>query len=103
MVRVGFVVLCVCFFFLGLVAYLALAILVPSPAGEPASDIYVSPDDTDDKKGSRRNLLGWALVGGGLLIAFTTFTVVPWENWWLVAPALVVTGSIILAYRSRPA
>lgn len=103
LVRVGFVVLCVCFFFLGLVAYVALAILMPSPAGELASDSYASPDGSDDEKGGRRNLLGWALVGGGLLIAITKISFVSWENWWLVAAALVVGGTIVLAYRSRPA
>ena len=36
-VRVGFVVSCICFFFFGLVAYIALAIMMPSAQLEPSS------------------------------------------------------------------
>ena len=58
LVRVGFVVLCICFFFMGLVAYVALAILMPSPAGELPEDSYASQEGTDDEDRSRRNMLG---------------------------------------------
>ena len=103
LVRVGFVVLCVCFFFLGLVAYVALAILMPSPAGELPEDSYASQEGTDDEDRSRRNMLGWVLVGGGLLIVVTKLTLFSWASWWLVAAALVVAGTAVLAYRSRAA
>ena len=48
LVRVGFVVACIFCFFLGLVAYLALAIIMPSAplepsSGQPPGDY--SPDD----------------------------------------------------------
>ena len=102
LVRVGFVVLCVCFFFLGLVAYVALAILMPSPAGDLPGDSDAFQEGTDGEERHRRNLLGWALVGGGLMIAVTKLTFFPWESWWLVAAALVAAGAAVLAYRSRP-
>ena len=102
LVRVGFVVLCVCFFFLGLVAYVALAIMMPSPAGDLPADSYASQETTDDEDRRQRNLLGWALVGVGLLIALTRFTVFSWGSWWLVAAALIVAGAVVLARRSRP-
>ncbi len=47
-VRVGFVVACIACFFLGLVAYLALAIMMPSARLEPSSGQPLgeaSPDD----------------------------------------------------------
>lgn len=103
LVRVGFVVLCVCFFFLGLVAYVALAILMPSPAGNLPVDSYASQEGTGDEDRRRGNLLGWVLVGGGLLIAVTKLAFSPWESWWLIAAGLVVVGSVVLAHRSRPA
>ncbi len=102
LVRVGFVVLCICFFFLGLVAYVALAILMPSPAGDSPADSYASQAGTDDEERHRYNLLGWVLVGGGLMIAVTRLTHFSWGSWWLVAAALVVTGAAVLAFRSRP-
>ena len=102
LVRVGFVVLCVCFFFLGLVAYVALAIMMPSPAGDLPADSYASQAGTDDENRYRRNLLGWALVGGGLIIAVTKLAFFSWASWWLVAAALVVAGAAVLVNRSRP-
>ena len=103
LVRVGFVVLCVCFFFLGLVAYVALAFLMPSPAGDvPETDSHASQEGTAEEVRRRSNILGWVLVGVGLLIAVTKLTFFSWESWWLVATALVVVGTVVLAYRSRP-
>lgn len=102
LVRVGFVVLCVCFFFLGLVAYVALAIMMPSPAGELPADSYASQEGTDDESRRQRNLLGWVLVGGGLMIAVAKWSFFSWGSWWLVAAALVVAGAVVLARRSRP-
>jgi phage shock protein C len=101
LVRVAFVVLCVCLFFLGLVAYVALAILMPSPAGEPAPDSYPSQAESDNEVSNRNKLLGWALVGGGLLIAVNKLTFFSWGSWWLVAAALVFAGSVVLANRFR--
>ena len=48
MVRVGFVVACICFFFLGLVAYVALAIMMPSAQLEPSSGELQGDDSPDD-------------------------------------------------------
>ena len=62
LVRVGFVVLCICFLFLGLIAYIALAIMMPPPDDElsledvPSFD--TSPEDPGGQSGSRRKLLG---------------------------------------------
>lgn len=102
LVRVGFVVLCVCFFFLGLVAYVALAIMMPSPAGDLVGDSDASQQGTDDEERHRHKLLGWALVGGGLLIAVTKLALFSWASWWLVAAALVVAGAAVLVNRPRP-
>ena len=102
LVRIGFVVLCVCFFFLGLVAYIALAILMPSPSGNlQAADNYASREGIEDEERNRHQLLGWALVGGGLLIAVTKLAIWSWASWWLVAAALVVGGAAVLGNR-RP-
>ena len=101
LVRVGFVVLCFCFFFLGLVAYVALAIMMPSPAGDLPEDSNALQECTDGEGRNRRNLLGWALVGGGLIIAVTKLTFFSWASWWLVAAALVVAGTAVLVNRSR--
>ena len=102
LVRVGFVVLCVCFFFLARVAYVALAIMMPSPAGDLPADTYASQEGTDDESRRQRNLLGWVLVGGGLMIAVAKWSFFSWGSWWLVAAALVVAGAVVLARRSRP-
>ena len=102
LVRAGFVVLSVCFLFLGLVAYVVLAILMPSPARDLPGDSDAFQEGTDSEERHRRNLLGWALVGGGLILAVTKLTLFSWPSWWLVAAALVAAGAAALAYRSRP-
>ena len=82
-------------------AYVALAILMPSPAVDLPADSYASQEGTEDEDRRRRNLLGWALVGGGLMIAVTKLTLFSWASWWLVAAALVVAGVAVLARRWR--
>ena len=48
LVRVGFVVLCICFFFLGLVAYVGLAITMPSARPEPSSGPSLDEGSADE-------------------------------------------------------
>ncbi|MCH8224794.1 MAG: PspC domain-containing protein [Chloroflexi bacterium] len=103
LVRVGFVVLCVGFFFLGLVAYVALAIMMPSPAAESPADDYASPGGTEDEQRNRNRLLGWALVSGGLLIVVTKLAFFSWASWWMIAVAFVAAGAAVLVNRTRRA
>ncbi len=49
LVRVGFVVACIACFFLGLVAYVALAIMMPSARLELSSGQSLSDDSPDDE------------------------------------------------------
>ena len=103
LVRVGFVVLCVCGFFLGLVAYVALAIMMPSPAAESLADDYAASGGTEDEQRNRNRLLGWALVGGGLLIVVTKLAFFSWASWWMIAVAFVAAGAAVLVNRTRHA
>ncbi|MCI0846199.1 MAG: PspC domain-containing protein [Chloroflexi bacterium] len=103
LVRVGFVVLCVGFFFLGLVAYVALAIMMPSPAAESPADDYAPPGGTEGEQRNRNRLLGWALVSGGLLIVVTKLAFFSWASWWMIAVAFVAAGAAVLVNRTRHA
>ena len=104
LVRVGFVVLCICFLLLGLVAYIALAIMMPKPENLPTSENSptsgTSPESPESGAGGRQNLLGWVLVGLGALITFATFGAISGIEWWLTAAALIVAGAAILTRKS---
>ena len=81
---------------------MALAIMMPSPARELPADNFATPEGTEDEERNRHKLLGWTLVGGGLLIAVTKLAFFSWASWWLVAAAFVIAGAAVLANRPRP-
>ena len=105
LVRVGFVVLALCFGGIGLVGYVALAILMPAPATPvPASPSDQQPSDTTEASEIRRrnNLLPWALLGLGAIILAAKFIVFSWTSWTLAAAALIGVGLVMLSRQSRP-
>ncbi len=108
LIRVGLVVLSFCLFPLALVAYLALAVMMPSlstappgPAsGQTCESAAENFDDGEAARG-RGNLLGWALVGLGALIALFKISVFSLDNWWLIVAVLIGVGVVLLTRRSR--
>jgi len=107
LVRVGFVVACICFAFLGLIAYAAFAILMPSPAtalpGPSGDQPLGGAAEEDDRARQHRNLFGVGLIGIGVFIAITRFGFFSWVNWWLIVFALIGVGAVLLTRRSRAA
>ena len=101
--RVGFVVLCFCFFPLAIVAYLALAVMMPSPSTAPPGSLDAAAEREDDGEQTRdrRNLIGWAMVGLGILIVFAKLDIFSWTNWGLIAAVLIGVGVVLLTLRSR--
>ena len=107
LVRVGFVVLCfICP--LAIVAYLAMAVLMPSSLTVPP--VLTSGQTSDsaaenwgDREGNRGRgkLHGWAIVGLGVLIALSIFSVFSLDNWWLIVAVLIGVGVVLLTLRSR--
>ena len=100
--RVGFVVLCFCFFPLAIVAYLALAVMMPSPStAQPvSSDATADIGENGEETSDRWNLLGWAVVGIGALVIFDQLDIFTWPSWGLAA-VLIGVGVAILTLRSR--
>ena len=112
LVRVGFVVFSL-FCIFGLVAYLALALLIPSaesPPLTPAGDTP-APNETQgvqgiEDQGRPRNLFAWGLVGVGVLILLSRidfFEFLTWTSWGLLAAVLVGAGLLLMTRRSRGA
>ena len=112
LVRVGFIVFCfVCV--VGLVAYLALALLIPSaePPPQTGADVTLVPDETPERQdiedpGRRHNLFAWGLGGLGVLILLSRidfFDFFAWTSWSLLAVVLVGAGVLLMTRRSRGA
>ena len=89
LVLIGFVVLCFCALFLGLVLYLVMAFVMP--AAEGSAGPTSAADDPDplnptpmgpEERGTgrfHRNILGWGLVGLGIVIAVAKFEFLFWS------------------------
>ena len=109
LVRVGFVVISFFFCGVGLVAYLALALLMPDPVpgagGTPSTPppIDVTPGNVEQPEQRRRNLFGLALIGLGILVVLAKLDVFPWVSWGLLAAASIAVGVVLLARRRRGA
>ena len=111
LVRIGFVVLCFCALLLGPVLYLVMAFVMPAAEGSPeptsAADdpdpLNQTPTDLEERGTGRfqRNLLGWGLVGLGIVIAIVKFEFLSWSTWVLVAGFACVVGALLLVRRSR--
>ena len=111
LVRIGFVVLCFCALFLGLVLYVVMAFVMPaaesSPGPAPAADdpdpLDLTSTDPDDRPTGRflRNALGWGLVGLGIVIAIVKFELLSWSIWVLATGLLCVVGALLLVRRSQ--
>ena len=101
--RVGFVVLCFCFFPLAIVAYLAMAFMMPSPstAAPISSDAAAEIVENGKETSNRRYLLGWAVVGIGILIVIANLDIFSWPSWGLIAAVLIGSGLVLLTRRSR--
>ena len=101
-VRVGFVVLALGLAFPGLIAYGALAILMPFPAAEslvPPSDPGSAPAEDDPVQ--HNNLFAWALIGFGVFIVLSRLGFPHSGNGWLLPVVLVGIGMALLTRRSR--
>ena len=111
LVRIGFVVLCFCALFLGLVLYVVMAMVMPgaegSPGPTPAADdpgaLDLTPAQPEGQRTGRfqRNMLGWGLVGLGIVIAIAKFELLAWSIWVLAAGLLCVMGALLLVRRTR--
>lgn len=117
LVRVGFVVLCFASG-IGLLAYTALAVLMPSPdkaigwappaasQKEQSSSVEESGSHVGKEGGgvnSRRNAVGLILVGIGIFFLIANFNLIPF-GWGLVWPLILVgIGAALLAGRRRGA
>ena len=101
LVRVGFVVLCfICP--LAIVAYLALAVMMPSlsTSAPESSEAGVEKVKNGEETSDRRNPLGWAVVGIGILIVIAKLNIFSWPNWGLIAAVLIGVGVVLLTRRS---
>lgn len=112
-VRVGLVGGCSLCFFVGL-GYLVAVMLVPSRVasgsdgtgnttigalvGAPGELEFTSECDRDQE---RRNRIGWALVGVGILIAAASLGWLPISGWTIFALVLIGAGVVFLAGRRR--
>ena len=109
LVRVGFVVLCFGFAGTGLVAYVALAILMPAP--DTALAVTTTGQDPSGQQPSnptdgpginrRRNLFAWSLIGLGVILVAAKFSAFSWTSCGLLAAVLIGTGLVLLSQRSR--
>ena len=101
--RVGFVVLCFCLFPLAIVAYIALAVMMPlpSPAQPVSSDAAAYIVENGEETSDRRNLVGWAVVGIGILIDIANLDFFSGPSWGLIATVLFGVGVVLLTLRSR--
>ena len=99
-VRVGLVVLCFVLTPLVLIAYGALAVLMPSPAVEqtPIDEVGEPPEDNSVQ---RNNLIAWALIGFGALIVLSRIDFPHPGSGWLLPVVLVGVGVVLLTSRSR--
>ena len=114
LVRVGFVVACIFCFFVG-IAYVVMAMVMPSPegtsAGTPPDPADAPPldattpgegaEDSEERNRRQNRLFGLALVGMGVLIAVTRFEFFSWVTWALTAAALIIVGVVLLTRRFR--
>ena len=104
LVRVGFVVLGFCFFPLAIVAYLALAVMMPSRLTAAPGSWDAAAERIEDGEETRehRNRIGWALVGLlGVLFVIAKFDIFSWTSWGLTAAVLIGVGVVLLTLRSR--
>ena len=103
LVRVGFVVLGFCFFPLAIMAYLALAVMMPSPSTAPPGSSEAAAERIENGEETRehRNRIGWALLGIGVLIVIAKFDVFSGTSWGLMAAVLIGVGAGSLTLRSR--
>ena len=115
LVRVGFVLASFCSLFLGLVAYVVMAIVMPSAEGANAGSAPDTSDssptggtsataqatDTEDQNRRQNHLFGLVLVGIGILIAVTRFDLFSWVSWAITAAGLIVVGVVLLTRRFR--
>ena len=94
--------MCFCFFPISIVAYLALAVMMPSPSTAPPASLDAAAERTEDgeEKPDRRNLIGWAVVGLGILIVIAKLDIFSWPSWGLAA-VLIGVGVVLLTLRSR--
>ena len=101
LVRVGFVAAFVVVCPLAFVAYLVMAVMMPSPSpvAPGSSDAAASVDNGEEPR-DRRNLLGWAVVGIGILIVIANLDIFSWPSWGLIAAVLIGVGVVLLTRRS---
>ena len=109
LVRVGFVLLCIATSGLGLLAYIAMAFLMP-PADHAASSAQetqpTAPDSTvvhQEDAPPQRSLLAWGLLGLGVVILVAKFNVFSLVNGWIVPVLLIGAGILLLTRRSKQA
>ena len=111
--RVGLVVGCFLCFFVGL-SYLVAAMLVPSRVASGSAGtgnttigaLVDAPGELEftsegDRGQERRNRIGWALVGVGILIAAASLGWLPISGWTIFALVLIGAGVVFLAGRRR--
>ncbi len=109
LVRVGFVALAIATSGLGLVVYIAMALLMPSaaPAAPGASEERpILPDSSVAHREDapvQRNMLVWGLVGLGIFILVSKFNVFSIVNGWMLPVLLIGAGVFLLARRSKEA
>ena len=102
LVRVGFVAAFLVVCPLAFVAYLVMAVMMPSPspAAPGASDAMAETVENGDEHRHRRNLLGWAVVGIGILLVIANLDFFSWPSWGLIAAVLIGVGVVLLTRRS---
>jgi len=83
----------------GVLAYLILWIVIPGrPLTEPEPAITTTP-----RSGHGKEVLAWALVAIGLVVLATNLNLLPWWDWRLFWPAvLIVAGVALLTRRDVP-
>ena len=104
---------CFLCFFVGL-GYLVAAMLIPSPvangsAGTGSTTVEATVDGPGEpgfmseggRDQERRNWIGWALVGVGVLIAVANLEWFPVSGWTIFAVVLIGVGVVYLGGRRR--
>ena len=108
LVRIAWVIVTVMSAGLGLLAYIALVIIVPTRPGNPSSQVVGTEDEAarepppaDDGGRVRGSVIGGtALIVIGVLFLLWNFGLFDWFDWGLFWPVVLIVLGLLLVVRT---